>query len=431
MGLIISIALVALAATIAWLVYTYFLSPLASIPNAGILAPVSRKITLKLSKLHQRLGLLVRIGPNQILFYSLDIYKTVHAPNSPFVKDPRDGHPALFSITNTKEHAQRRRHMGILFNRSKVPALTEIILEQIDKWIVCLSLATIKGPIDLGPSCRALESDIVCELAVIKENDLKSSKMSVYVNFPLAVGLWYSVAAWIYRLSDWEVFSVISSQRFDKWADSQLIATKDSEKAPRLCFFKVMAGARVSEQSALSEAKEMLGPGTDITSATLAYIIYVLSLNQSFQAGLVAELDASGWPSDMSVLEAIPRLVACVKEGIRWTGAAAVMLPRIVPRVGSSLVGKYLPEGEKNDTTSRRDDYYIPFFKGASTCIGNHFAYLELYLFLSRLLKRYSIHPADLSGANALDHEAVLPPRLEWVAAVPMNRLEVVLQERS
>ncbi|OJJ95119.1 hypothetical protein ASPACDRAFT_55439 [Aspergillus aculeatus ATCC 16872] len=409
MGLTILIGLVALAATAAWVIFTYFLSPLASIPNAGILAPVSRllwefpteyqgKITLELPRLHRKLGPLVRIGPNQISFYSLDIYKIVHAPNSPFAKDPRvynqfvqDGHPALFSITDTKEHAQRRRHMGILFNRSKVPALTEMMLEQIDKWIKCLGLAKSKGPIDLGPSCRALESDIVStfafgnaiggidslqsgdELAVIKENDLKSSKMPV-----------------------------------------------------------------------------------------VSHIIYALSLNQSFQAEVIADLDASGWPTDMSALEAIPRLVACVKEGIRWTGAAAAMLPRIVPRGGYSLAGKHLPGGtmissspiwylrdetafpdperyrpsrwlvqEKTDTTSRRDDYYIPFSKGASTCIGNHFASLELYLSVSRLLKRYFIHPADLSGANASDHEAVLPPRREWVAAVPMNRLEVVLRERS
>ncbi|PYI27833.1 benzoate 4-monooxygenase cytochrome p450 [Aspergillus indologenus CBS 114.80] len=478
MDLIILAALLALATVVAWLIYTYFLSPLASIPNAGILAPVSRllwefpteyqgKITLELPKLHQKLGPLVRIGPNQVSFYSLDIYKTVHAPNSPFVKDPRvysqfvqDGHPALFSITDTKEHAQRRRHMGILFNRSKVPALADMMLEQIDKWIKCLGAAKAKGPIDLGPSCRALESDIVStfafgnaiggidsfqrgeELAVIKENDLKSSKMPVYVNFPVAVGLWHSVTA--------------------LWADSQLIATKDSEKAPRLSFLKVMAGARVSEQSALSEAKEMLGPGTDTTSATLAHIIYALSLHQPFQAELVAELDASGWPTDMSALEAIPCLVAAVKEGIRWTGAAAAMLPRIVPRGGYSLAGKHLPGGtmissspiwylrhetafpdperyrpgrwlgqEKNETTSRRDDYYIPFSKGASTCIGNHFAYLELYLSLSQLLKRYSPQPVNPSLVDVSDYEAVLPPRREWVAAVPINRLEVVLQERS
>ena len=51
-------------------------------------------------------GPLIRIGPNELSFYSLDIYKKVHAPGSTFVKDPRvysqfvqDGHPALFSIT--------------------------------------------------------------------------------------------------------------------------------------------------------------------------------------------------------------------------------------------------------------------------------------------------------------------------------------------
>lgn len=55
---------------------------------------------------HTFQGPLVRIGPNEVSFYSLDIYKRVHAAGSKFVKDPRvynqfvqDGHPALFSIT--------------------------------------------------------------------------------------------------------------------------------------------------------------------------------------------------------------------------------------------------------------------------------------------------------------------------------------------
>lgn len=51
-------------------------------------------------------GPLVRIGPNEVSFYSIDIYETIHKVNSGFSKDPRtygefvqDGHPALFSIT--------------------------------------------------------------------------------------------------------------------------------------------------------------------------------------------------------------------------------------------------------------------------------------------------------------------------------------------
>jgi cytochrome P450 len=106
-----------------------------------------------------------------------------------------------------------------------------------------------------------------------------------------------------------------------------------------------MAGGNVPPQAALSEAKEMLGPGTDTTSLTLAHILWALSLNQSFQAELVSDLTAAGWPIDMGDLEAIPRLVACVKEGIRWTGAAVAMLPRVVPQGGTTLAGKYLPGG--------------------------------------------------------------------------------------
>ncbi|PWY70302.1 benzoate 4-monooxygenase cytochrome p450 [Aspergillus sclerotioniger CBS 115572] len=479
------------------LIYTYLLSPLASIPNAGILAPVSRllwefptefrgNLTLKLPKLHKRLGPLVRIGPNQVSFYSLDIYKTVHAPNSPFVKDPRvynqfvqDGHPALFSITDPKEHAQRRRHMGILFNRSKVPALMEMMVGTIDRLSKYLATASQKGPIDLMPTCRALESDIVStfafgnaigaidsldagkELDVIKENDAKSSKMPVYTNFPMLVGLWHSLADWIYQISGWEISSITSTQRFDRWADEQLAATMDSEKAPSLSFLKVMAINRMSEKSALSEAKEMLGPGTDTTSATLAHILYALSLNQSFQAELVSGLESAGWPTDMTTLESIPTLRACVKEGIRWTGAAAAMLPRIVPKGGYVIAGRHLPGGmmissspiwylrdevafpdpekykparwldkDPDGSTGLRDDYYIPFSKGASTCIGNHFAYLELFLAVSQLLKKYCIRPGDQLDV-AVNHEAILPPRREWVAAVPVGRLMVKLEGRQ
>jgi hypothetical protein len=98
-------------------------------------------------------------------------------------------------------------------------------------------------------------------------------------------------------------------------------------------------------KTALSEAKENLGPGTDTTSATLAHIIWALSHNAHFQEHLFQDLQNSKFSTSMSDLEAIPRLRACVKEGIRWAGAAAVMLPRVVPQGGVELHGKFIPEG--------------------------------------------------------------------------------------
>jgi hypothetical protein len=51
-------------------------------------------------------GPLIRIAPNEVSFYSRDIYDAVHKVGSKFKKDPRTygefvqgGHPALFSIT--------------------------------------------------------------------------------------------------------------------------------------------------------------------------------------------------------------------------------------------------------------------------------------------------------------------------------------------
>lgn len=52
------------------------------------------------------------------------------------------------------------------------------------------------------------------------------------------------------------------------------------------------------------------------------------------------------------------------------------------------------------------------------------FAYLELYLSVSQILKSFRLTLPDL-GTSMLSREARLPERLEWVAAVPVVPLEV------
>ncbi|BCS28608.1 cytochrome P450 [Aspergillus puulaauensis] len=491
---------IVLTAFIVRVIYAHFFSPLSHIPSASILAPVSRllwefpteyrgQITLALPELHRKLGPLVRIGPSEVSFYGIDIYNKVHKPASAFVKDPRvygqfvqDGHPALFSITDNKEHALRRRHMGLLFNRSRVPALTPMMLEEISHFnALCQSLRAKGVPIDLVPTCRALEADIISrfafgnaigaidslavtgeELQIVKQNDLQSSKMPLYTNFPSLVKVTVLMSTVLFKLTGRGLVPLESQNRFDCWANDQLKATLDTENASSMSFLKVMAGIRIPEQCALSEAKEMLGPGTDTTSSTLAHILWALSLNQSFKNSLVADLESAQWPTDMSALESIPSLVACVKEGVRWTGSAAAMLPRIVPKGGAVLGGIQVPQGtmissspiwylrdetafpdperyrpgrwldrDDNDQLSvLRNEYYVPFSKGASSCVGIHFAYLELYLSVSQILRRYHIQPADPTMVS-VDCEAILPSRREWVSAVPTSPLHVYLSERN
>ncbi|KAL4862796.1 hypothetical protein BDV12DRAFT_190146 [Aspergillus spectabilis] len=471
---------IVLALAIVRLIYVHFLSPLSQIPSASILAPVSRllwefpmeyrgQLTLALPILHQKLGPLVRIGPNQVSFYDLDIYTRVHKPGSAYVKDPRvysqfvqDGHPALFSITDPKEHALRRRHMGLLFNRSRVPSLTQMMLEEISHFSTLFhSLSSRDGLIDLVPTCRALEGDIVSrfafgnaigaidslmvageELQIIKENDLQSSKMPLYTNFPGLARAFEFLSTSLSKVTGRELSSVGSQRRFETWANDQLRATLDTESASSPSFLKVMAGVRIPQQCALSEAKEMLGPGTDTTSSTLAHILWALSLNRSLQDSLVSDLAAAGWPTDMNALESIPSLNACVKEGIRWAGSAAAMLPRIVPSGGALLGGIEVPGGTMISSSPiwyLRDEKAFPdphLFRPSRwldnnddklTTLRNEY---YLYLSVSQILKRYQIDPSDIAIAD-INCEAALPPRREWVSAVPTCPLHVYLSERD
>lgn len=107
----------------------------------------------------------------------------------------------------------------------------------------------------------------------------------------------------------------------------------------------------LSEGEALSEAKENLGPGTDTTSASLAHILWALAHSSDLQAALRVQVEEYGFPQALEQLEAIPLLSACVKEGVRWTGAAAATLPRITPPGGAELAGKFVPAGVSRETS--------------------------------------------------------------------------------
>ncbi|KAG5766363.1 hypothetical protein H9Q72_005582 [Fusarium xylarioides] len=174
-----------------------------------------------------------------------------------------------------------------------------------------------------------------------------------------------------------------------------------SVSSPNL--IQTLCKAGLPAETALSEAGENLGPGTDTTSATLAHIVWALANNPTFQDALYQDLASVDFSTDMTTLENIPRLQACVKEGIRWAGAAAAMLPRIVPPGGIELHDTFIPEGtvltsspiwylhDENafpnpklydpyrwlskdgkglTADALRDRYYIPFSRGANLCLG-------------------------------------------------------------
>ncbi|TGO33366.1 hypothetical protein BHYA_0250g00120 [Botrytis hyacinthi] len=420
-----------------------YFSPLSSIPNAGVGAPYSRllwafptefrgRITLDLPKLHEKLGPLVRIGPNEVSFYSMEMYDAVHKVNSRFEKDPRvygefvqGDSPALFSITDPVEHSKRRRLMGQLFNRSQMRNLEGLMLNHIDQFVQIV--ASSRDRVNLLPVCRALEADIMsdfsfghtigaldaysqgAELDMIAKNDEKATWMPLLTSFPGLCNTWEWVEQIVSSKTGYRTPYNKAMLDFHQWAERSWRTTlsdnanqeKSTSSFPNLV--QTMVNSNLPSSTALSEATENLGPGTDTTSATLAHILWALGSNPDLQEELFQDLANVGFSTDMTTLEGIPRLQACVKEGIRWAGAAAAMLPRLVPKGGAEFYGHFLPEntvissspiwylhdsvafprpkefdpyrwltsdGQKIRDDPLRDKFYIPFSKGANICMG-------------------------------------------------------------
>lgn len=132
-----------------------------------------------------------------------------------------------------------------------------------------------------------------------------------------------------------------------KWSISRLDAIQSNKPAPDSdpVYLAVMLRSGLHPASALSEAKEMLGPGTDTAASSLAHALYALAHDVNFQDRLVQDCAKAGFPLDLNALEEIPTLRASVKEAIRWTASATAVLPRVVPPEGVVLAGVFVPGG--------------------------------------------------------------------------------------
>ena len=108
-------------------------------------------------------------------------------------------------------------------------------------------------------------------------------------------------------------------------------------------------------------------------------------------------------------------------------------------------------ENDDPAASALRERFYIPFSTGNSACIGaqyvllallakgksmttmtdpDSFAYLELYLSVSLILKSFHLD-LPYTESHSISREASLPERLEWVAAVPIMPLEVCFRARQ
>ncbi|KAF2835994.1 cytochrome P450 [Patellaria atrata CBS 101060] len=182
------------------------------------------------------------------------------------------------------------------------------------------------------------------------------------------------------------------------------------------------------------DAQQLVFAGQDTTAYTLSAITFELLAYPDKLVKLKAEL-AAAFPNpdniSAAVCENLPYLTAVIQEGIRLHPGGLVRMTRVAPHQTMIYSNKkenrewtikpgtpvsmtawtvqmnpdIFPapkkfEPERWIDNPHLDKYLIAFSKGTRICVGFHLAYLELYLVLAGVFRRYDMYDGTGKQSN-------------------------------
>ncbi|KAK3067690.1 hypothetical protein LTR53_015295, partial [Teratosphaeriaceae sp. CCFEE 6253] len=162
--------------------------------------------------------------------------------------------------------------------------------------------------------------------------------------------------------------------------------------------------------------------GSETTSTAIAAVLFGLLKSPEAMRRAAREVRESlGEERDITVAttSGLKYLTACISEGMRLGPPSVIGVPRVVPRGGAQICGRWVPGGTSvavNQypafrstsnfdepagfmperflaTPDGKDDLAVfqPFLTGRHMCIGQKFAWAEMRLILARLLYTFEI----------------------------------------
>ncbi|KAI7784343.1 cytochrome p450 [Diaporthe eres] len=398
---VVALFLLCIPATYRYLVYPIVASPLRKIPPAHWSAPISplwilytrrrRNENATIHALHQRLGPLVRLGPNEISVNCVDggirtIYGGSYEKGDWYAVYKNYGMNNIFSSLPHGPHSARKRMLSNVYAKSTIQSsaafheITEVLLchrmlprlyESSGKTVEAYELFSgvamdaITGYcFGLGQSSNFIEDSEHCKRWVV---DYKARQAFIFWPQELP-GLTAFAKAWGVR--HWLVpkWVDVANDNIASWVLSlcdkaeEVHADRDSVGArDRATVFNQLRGmikkskedetdSPLTADERLEIASELLDEvlaGFDTTGITMTYLAWQLSKpeNREIQQALREELranqamyhpitdDVSAADSpDFKTLDSLPMLHAIVMESLRLHAAIPGCQPRITPK---------------------------------------------------------------------------------------------------
>lgn len=376
-----SILLIAIIPALTWIIYQRFFHPLASIPGP-FFASISRLWITKHSwdgdmnttmiALHKKHGPLVRVGPNELSVSDLTAIKTIYGAGTQFRKSDWysvwQGHRKfdLFAERDEKIHASQRRLVSRAYSMDALKDLEPHVNTAVKTFLSKMS-SLQGGSVDMGKWTQLFAFDIIGEITFSKPFGFMEAGADDgsfgQIESALKSAAWIGQVPWLYWLHD-ALSPYIGSHlgiaarhgSLRTTAANEITArqTRGSDRNDILSSLMTTQKAHPTtfdSQALTSMATSNIFAGSDTTAISTRAIIYFLLKNPASKAKLLAELDAArnegrlSSPVSLAEADRLPYLQAVMYEALRLHPAVGMSLPRVSPRSGATVAGRFIPAG--------------------------------------------------------------------------------------
>lgn len=412
---------------------------------------------------HKKHGSVIRVSPTMLLVSDATklplIYSRSADKSKYYLTGTTGPTESIFNMQEHKLHARFRKIAAGPYSFTNVKRMEPLIDGQIKQWIDKFdsTYATTGEAFDFCPWTIYMAFDVVAEVGfgapfgfINQGRDIGGLIKGMHdalIPFGIMTRM-YPITYWIKdtwlgkkylvaRPEDQNGFGVMMRFR-DALIDRRLDELKRGVKT-RFDILQNFLDATDENGQPLpldyikAEVLIVLIAGADTTGTSFQALVQHVLANPSIHAKLIAEIDAayeadklsSPVPQWEEILENCPYLIACVNEALRLFPSAPSIFPRLAPKGGIELDGKYVPEGTEVTAISylvQRDpniygsdaDVYRPerwleseekareylkymmtFGYGSRSCLGQHIARMEMYKAPLLLFRTFDVVPRD------------------------------------
>ncbi|CAI7598546.1 unnamed protein product [Penicillium glandicola] len=453
-----------LSGYILWtVVYNLYFSPLSKFPGPKLAACTNLQnlywtstgqYHYKLKELHDRYGDVVRTGPKSLVYRSPQAWKDIYGHRKPgagsFLKDPKfylqgPRGPNLLNC-NDEDHSRGRRLLSHAFSEKALREQEGLVQSYVDMLVERLKgMISSRETVDMSQWYNFTTFDIIGDLAFGEPFDcLRESQYHPWVKmvFVSIKVISLSRPLLVYPFLAPIVRRILPKRLSKMREDSFALATSKvhrrlETKVERPDFMTYILRYN-DERSMTSREMEanaalLIFAGSETTASLLSGFTYYIMENPTAYRKLVDEIRESFKSYEDIDFQRVGQLTylnAALEESLRLYPPVPGIIPRVVPKGGALIDGKFIPENvsvsvahystyhseshftdadsfiperwlESRDKRFESDSRTAvqPFSLGPRNCIGRNLAYAEMRLIATKVFWSFDMAMDESSAA--------------------------------